>query len=93
MTSASILLTNINNIIRDELFPLIGIPRETFGHRTNDIPNNLREIRDTLREMLEQSENQSQQLENIISKTSSINRDIKDGIPPETFENISKLFE
>ena len=86
-------LTIINEIIRDELFPLIGLPRETFGNRISDIPNNLREIRDTIQNILEQSNDQSQKLDDVITRTTNIRTDIKEKIPPETLEGISKLFE
>ena len=59
MSTSVIVLNSINNFLRDEIFPIIGIPRETFGPRSGDIMNNLIEIRDELRKILIQTNAQS----------------------------------
>ena len=51
MSSSTLLLQRANLIIRDELFPILGIPPEIYGNRPNDIINNLMEIRAELRRM------------------------------------------
>ena len=41
-------LQNINEFIKNELFPIIGIPRESWALRTADVMINLDEIRNEL---------------------------------------------
>ena len=90
MSSSTLLLQRANLIIRDELFPILGIPPEIYGNRPNDIINNLMEIRAELRRMAIQSQQQNNDLQNNINKLRNAQKSQQES---ELLSDISQLFE
>jgi len=90
MSSSTLLLQRANLIIRDELFPILGILPEIYGNRPNDIINNLMEIRAELRRMAIQSQQQNDDLQNNINKLRNVQKSQQES---ELLSDISQLFE
>ena len=70
-------LQNINEFIRDELFPTIGLPYETLRKRYIDIPNNLMDIRDALKRLQTIVQHGNTQLNNYINTSREIQNEIQ----------------
>ena len=71
-------LQNINEFIKDELFPIIGIPRELWAPRTTDVMINLYEIRNELQRIRNMTQDENQQLNNCINRLKSRSTIIED---------------
>ena len=89
MAEARRTLQNINEFIKDELFPVIGIPRESWAPRNTDIMINLYEIRNELQRIRNTTQNENNQLNNCINRLKSRSTIIKD----QAIADISRLFE
>ena len=82
-------LQNINEFIKNELFLIIGIPRESWAPRTADVMINLYEIRNELQRIRNMIQDKNQQLNNCINKLKSRSTIIED----QAIADISRLFE
>ena len=82
-------LQNINEFIKEELFPIIGIPQESWAPRTSDIMINLYEIQNELQRIRNTTQNENQQLNNCINRLKFRSTIIKD----QAIADISRLFE
>jgi len=82
-------LQNINEFIKNELFPIIGIPRESWAPRTADVMINLYEIRNELQRIRNMTQNENHQLNNCINRLKSRSTIIED----QAIADISRLFE
>jgi len=80
---------NINEFIKDELFPVIGIPRESWAPRNTDIMINLYEIQNELQRIRNTTQNENNQLNNCINRLKSRSTIIED----QAIADISRLFE
>ena len=89
MAEARRTLQNINEFIKDELFPVIGIPRESWAPRNTDIMINLYEIQNELQRIRNTTQNENHQLNNCINRLKSRSTIIED----QAIADISQLFE
>ena len=81
--------TSFTEFIKNELFPIIGIPRESWAPRTADVMINLYEIRNELQLIRNMTQNENHQLNNCINRLKSRSTIIKD----QAIADISRLFE
>ena len=89
MTDSRRVLQTANEFIRDKLFPIIGIPREIWAPRTQDIQLNLYEIENALKWIRNTTQDENTQLNYCINRLKSRSTIIED----QAIADISRLFE
>ena len=84
------ILETVMLIIENELFPIIGLPYETMGRRIIDIPNNLMDIRDTLKRLQTVVKHGNDELKIHINTSQEIQQELQNDL---ILEDIPQLFE
>ena len=82
-------MRRINEILRDEIFSIIGIPRESWAPGPNHIVENLLEIKQELQKIRYVTQNENQQLNNCINKLRNVQKFQQES---EVLSDISQLF-
>ena len=80
------LLIQIDKIIKKELYPILGISEELYLPGFTNIPNNLMEIRNLIRQANKDLSKHNKQIANI-------NKDTQELLYPEILKDIFQLFD
>jgi len=83
-------MRRINEILRDEIFSIIGIPRESWAPGPNHIVENLLEIKQELQKIRHTTQNENHQLNNCINKLQNAQKSQQES---EILSDISQLFD